>query len=86
VIDPNVFVYLSISIIVLWVTTLLFIKKKVIFPFLAFFIFGLTGCFRAVFILFEFYYLPVFAIIGLIYALLLIWIFIMIVRRDNGNN
>lgn len=83
-IDLNIFTYLIVALVILWLTTITTVEKKRIMLFLPFFIFGTFNCFRAAFVLFQFYSPIAFGVISLIFISILIWIFI-IVWRENGR-
>lgn len=83
--DPNLFTYLIIAVIMMWIVSLVSIEKKKIVLFLPFFIFAVISCFRGAFVLYSADNIIAFVIMNSTYAILLIWIF-FIIKKIKGSN
>ena len=80
-INFNIFVFLLVSITIVWQATEAMIKKKKIILFLPFFIAGLLFCFRAAFIFYELSFVLFLGSLKILFLIILIWIFIIIWRE-----
>ena len=83
-INPNIFIYLTVSIIIIWKSTTAMLKKKRIGLFLPFFAVGILFCFNSAFIFYELPPKYFFAASKFLLLLILLWILI-IIRRENEN-
>lgn len=84
-VNPNIIVYLIMSIIIIWRSTIIMIEKKKILLFLPFFILGILFCLNASFLFFN---IPAEIFLGgskFLFLFILIWI-VIIIRRQNGFN
>ena len=75
--------YITFSIILVWKTNLLMLETKKIWILFPFFIFGITICFRAVFIFYSLFEKTIWVSIEFVALVCLIWIFIILWRRIN---
>jgi len=83
-INPNIFIYLTVSIIIIWKSSNAMIGKKRIGLFLPFSIVGILFCFNSAFIFYELPPRYFFAASKFLLLLILLWILI-IIRRENEN-
>ncbi len=83
-INPNIFVYLVMSIIIIWKSAIAMIEKKRVGLFLPFYIVGILFCFNSAFLFYELQPKYFFAASKFLFSLILVWILI-IIRRENGS-
>jgi len=87
-ISVSLLLYLSIvllgAIILIWITSLIMIRKQKIFLFLPFFIAGMLFCFNAAFVFYEIFLNLAWSFLEFVTLIILLWILI-ILRRENGN-
>ncbi len=83
-INPNIFVYLVMSIIIIWKSATAMIEKKRVGLFLPFYIVGILFCFNSAFLFYELLPKYFFAASKFLFLLILVWILI-IIRRKNGS-
>ena len=82
-INYSIFIYFIVAIGIIWTTSLSFIEKKKILLFLPFLVFGIINCFLGAFVFLEFYNIIIFTSIDVTYAVLLIWVFMIIRRKEE---
>ena len=78
--------YLIIGVFIIWAVSLEMVKKERIVLFLPFFIAGVLASFEATVLFYGEREILFPLVIRPIYLVLLIWIFLIIKRENNGNN